>query len=66
MENIKIKNYSDLEKIKELNVNKFIINLKDCELKQKERVIDFFCGLTFLHGSMKKINSNEFEIRIED
>lgn len=65
MKIIKIKEYNDLKELKEINEKKFIMNLEECILSQKERVIDFLCGLTFFNGSMKKINRDEYEIHVE-
>ena len=56
--------YSELEKIKELKENEFIVNLEDCSMSQRTRIIDFLSGLAFLNGSLKKINANEFEVKI--
>lgn len=64
MEKIKFNAYKELEKIKEIGENEFIINLEDCPINQSRRIIDFFAGLTFLNGSMKKINNYEYEIKI--
>lgn len=64
MKKIKMEVYSELEKIKELKENEFIINLEDCSVQQRERIIDFLSGLTFLNGSLKKRNNCEFEIKI--
>lgn len=64
MKKIKIDSYSALEKIKELEENEFIINLEDCPINQRKRIVDFLGGLTFLNGSLKKMNSNEFEVKI--
>lgn len=65
MKTIKINTYSELEQFKKLNKKEFILDLKDCPANQTERIIDFMCGLTFLNGSMKKLNSCEYEIRID-
>lgn len=64
MKKIKIDVYGELEKIKEFKENEFIIDLEDCPLKQRERIMDFLSGLTFLNGSLKKLNNHEFEIKI--
>lgn len=66
MKIIKINTYGELEKIKEIKEKKFIIDLEDCTSKQCERIIDFMCGLTFLNGSMRKLNKNEYEIKINN
>lgn len=64
LKKIKIDVYSELEKIKEFKENEFIIDLKDCSMKQRERIVDFLSGLVFLKGSIKKLNNNEFEVKI--
>lgn len=64
MKKIKMNVYSELEKIKELKENEFIVNLEDCSMSQRTRIIDFLSGLAFLNGSLKKINANEFEVKI--
>lgn len=64
MKTIKFRIYSDLEKVKEIKENEFIINIEDCPTKQKVRIIDFFAGLTYFNGSMKKHNTYEYEIQM--
>ena len=67
MNKIKINNFVELENIREeLNDSKFIIDLEEAEIAERKRVMDFFTGMTYLKGSMKKINANEFEISILD
>lgn len=67
MNNIKINNFVELENIREsLNESKFIIDLEDAEITERKRIMDFFTGMTYLKGSIKKININEFEISILD
>lgn len=64
MKRMKMNAYGDLEKIKEIKENEFILDLEDCPLKPRERIMDFLSGLTFLNGSLKKLNNHEFEIKI--
>lgn len=67
MNNIKVNNFVELENIREsLNESKFIIDLEDAEITERKRIMDFFTGMTYLKGSIKKININEFEISILD
>ena len=67
MNNIKVNNFVELENIREsLNESKFIIDLEDAEITARKRIMDFFTGMTYLKGSIKKININEFEISILD
>lgn len=62
MNTIKINSYKDLENI-EIK-NDFIVDLTNCEAKDKKRVFDFLCGLTFLNGSISKISKNQFAIHL--
>lgn len=62
---ININTYQDIEKLKNNFENEFIINIEKCDLKTKERIIDFLSGLVFLKGSLKKINKNEYKVVIE-
>lgn len=66
MNKFEIKSFVELEnfegKIKQ--GNDFIIDLNNCNIKERERVIDFFSGLTFLNGSIKKLSCNEFEVTV--
>lgn len=64
MKKIKLNKYSDLEKLKELNENEFIVSLEECENKQRIRIMDFISGIAFLNGSIKKLNKDEFQIKI--
>lgn len=64
MKKIKINNYEDLKKVRDIKEDIFIVNLKDCILSHKTRVIDFFGGLTFYHGSIKKLTCYEYEINL--
>ncbi len=64
MEIIKINIFQEFEKLIEIKENEFIINLEDCPFHQRTRIVDIFGGLTFLNGSMKKLNNHEFEIKI--
>ena len=64
MEIIKINVFQELEKLREIKENGFIINLEDCPFHQRTRIVDFFSGFTFLNGSMKKLNNHELEIKI--
>ena len=64
MKTIKIDNYKDLEKIVNATYIEFKIDLQDCELKDKKRVVDFLAGLTCKCGSLKKLSKEEFEVKI--
>lgn len=62
---ININTYQDIEKLKNNFENEFIINIEKCDLKTKERIIDFLSGLVFLKGSLKKISKDEYKVVIE-
>lgn len=62
---IKLEKYQDIEKLRVNLENEFVVNLEECDLKGKERIIDFLSGLVFLKGSLKKINKNEYRVVIE-
>ncbi len=63
--NIKLKKYRDIEKLKNNLENEFLINLEECDSKTRIRIIDFFSGLVFQKGTLKKISKNEYEVIIE-
>ncbi len=62
---IKLEKYQDIEKLRVNLENEFVVNLEECDLKAKERIIDFLSGLVFLKGHLKKINKNEYKVVIE-
>lgn len=65
MNKIEITSFKELETLKDkLQENNFIIDLANCEINERGRVIDFFAGLTFFNGSIKKLTKDEFEITI--
>lgn len=65
MNKMEISSFKELESLKNrLQENKFTIDLGNCEVREREKVIDFFAGLTFLNGEICKITKDEFEITI--
>ncbi len=62
---IKLEKYQDIKELRDNLKNEFVVNLEECDLKAKERIIDFLTGLVFLKGSLKKINKNEYKVIIE-
>lgn len=66
MDVIKIKKYSDVNNLnKEILKRSFTVDLKELQIKEKAKVIDFLNGLTFLNGSIKKINKDQFQIIVD-
>ena len=63
MNRIEINIFMELEKITDLlHENDIIVNLANCDRNERLRIIDFFIGMTFLSGAIKKLNKDEFEI----
>lgn len=63
MEKIEINSFCELEKIKNLRGGECIVNLCNCSFRERLRIVDFLCGLTFLDGYIRKLSCNEFEVR---
>ena len=55
-----IKKYSDLEKVED----NMVVDLSELELKLITRAIDFLAGLTCKKGSLTKIASNKFLVKL--
>lgn len=55
-----IEKYSDIEKIED----NMIVDLSKLEPKIAIRVIDFLNGLTFKNGSLKKLESGKYLVKI--
>lgn len=64
MQVYEIEKYSDIKNIKMKIGNHFIINLTNADLREREKIICFLGGLTFLNGTLKKQNKDEFLIVI--
>lgn len=65
MKKIELNKFSELEKLGEiLKENKIVIDLNNCDMKERIRIIDFFAGITFLNGSLEKLSPNEFKITV--
>lgn len=65
MNKVEVNTFGELENLKDyLQQNTIVIDLNNCNIKERERVIDFFSGLTFLNGSIKKLSCNEFEVTV--
>ncbi len=66
MNKVELSSYLELEKLKDaLQQNTIVVDVSNCNVKERVRVIDFLNGLTFLNGSIKKIKCNEFQITLE-
>ena len=57
---IVLNKYSDIYKVAN-NKREFIINVSKLSIKQRLRVIDFLCGLSFINGSLKKLDVNTYK-----
>lgn len=55
-----IEKYSDIEKIED----NMIVDLSKLEPKIAIRVIDFLNGLTFKNGSLKKLESGKYLVKM--
>lgn len=62
---MKIKSYNDIEKLGNLlKESDLVVDLSECELKTRTRVLDFITGITFYNGSIKKIDKDNFNIKL--
>lgn len=63
MKEIIIKDYKELSKLKVIKEKSFIVNLSNCIISKKRRIIDVLCGST-LNGYIQKINKDMYKIII--
>lgn len=63
MKVLKITNYNDIENIKNYLGNDFIVDLQDCSVPVRIRVIDFLSGLLYSNGKLEKINRDQFAVK---
>lgn len=63
MKTLKILCYGDVVKVSDYAGDDFVVDLEDCAIGEKKRVIDFLAGLTFLNGALEKRNKNQFIVR---
>lgn len=64
MKIVEIKNLDMLKELKVMKGEEFIVDFENCKNNDKIKIIYFLSGLTFINGSLKKIASGKFEIRI--
>lgn len=64
MQVYEIKKYTDIQNIEMKKNDQFIINLTDTDLKERQKIMCFLSGLTFLKGKFKKQNKDEFLIKL--
>ncbi len=64
MQVYEIKKYTDIQNIEMKKNDQFIINLTDTDLKERQKIMCFLSGLTFLNGEFKKQNKDEFLIKL--
>lgn len=57
---IVLNKYSDIYDIAK-NERKFIVNISKLPIKQRLRVVDFLCGLSYINGSLIKLNSDTYK-----
>ena len=55
-----LNNYSDIYDIAK-EEREFIVNISKLPIKQRLRVVDFLCGLSFINGSLEKINADTYK-----
>lgn len=65
MDTLKILKYKDLETINQYDGKDFIINLEECDIKLRRRVMDFLCGHVQPNGKIEKISANEFIVKVK-
>ena len=64
MQLYELKKFSDIESIKIKKGDKFIISFENTSIKEKSKILSFFSGLTFLEGTLKKQDKNNFLIEV--
>lgn len=65
MKILKILKYEDLGYISKCDGKEFIVDLEECDIKLRRRVMDFLTGRTQQKGKIEKISSNKFIVKIE-
>ena len=63
MKVLKITNYNDVENIKDYLENDFAVDLENCSISVKRRVMDFLSGLLYQKGKLEKVNKNQFIVK---
>lgn len=64
MKIIEIKNIDMLKELELKKGEEFIVDFENCKNTDKIKIMYFISGLTFINGSLKKIESDKFEIKI--
>lgn len=65
MEIVKIKDYTDIERILNNEKREFILDFEDCEIKNRKKVFDYITE-TNKCDSLKKLNKNSFYINLKE
>lgn len=61
MRKIELKNFGQIDELREdFMEEEFVVNLVNCEIKERVKVMGFLSGLTFKSGTLKKLNKDEF------
>ena len=55
-----IKKFNDIYDVVKRE-REFIVDISKLSIKQRLRIIDFLCGLTFINGTLEKINANTYK-----
>lgn len=63
MNTLKILKYEDLKDINQYEGKNCIINLEQCDIKLRRRVMDFFNGHMQSSGEIEKISKDKFIIK---
>lgn len=63
MKVLKITNFNEVENIKNYLGNDFIVDLEDCGISVKRRIMDFLAGLLYQKGKLEKVNKNQFIVK---
>lgn len=62
---IKIRRFSDILQISKSLNKELTIDLSETNNKERLRIIDFLAGLTYFNGSFKKIDKDNYLIKLK-
>ena len=63
MKILKITKYNDLNDVNNYLGQDFIVDLEECRMAIRTRVIDFLSGLVYLNGKLEKKNKDQFIVK---
>ena len=62
---MKLKRFSDLSKVIKVKEESIIIDVSLANMKERLRIVDFLCGLTYFNGSLKKLENSKYLVSLK-